>query len=118
MKKHKDYDCNLGCMVENTLEIIRGKWKGIVLTLLFDKCYRFNELQRQMPGVTQRILTKQLRELEQAGLVVREVLSLKPFAVCYSLTDLGRTLKPVMHCLKQWSLDHGHEVYALETVQD
>jgi DNA-binding HxlR family transcriptional regulator len=109
---------SVGCVVENTLEIIRGKWKGIVLTLLFDKCYRFNELQRQMPGVTQRILTKQLRELEQGGLVVREVLSLKPFAVCYSLTDLGRTLKPVMHCLKQWSLAHGHEVHALETVQD
>ena len=110
MKRHTDYSCNHGCFAESTLEIIRGKWKGVLITLLLDRSYRFSEFQKVMPGITQRILTKQLRELEDAGIVDREVVCQKPFAVQYSLTELGMTLGPVMACLKQWGSTYGNRL--------
>ncbi|MEJ2044772.1 MAG: helix-turn-helix domain-containing protein [Reinekea sp.] len=110
-RNHQRYNCNIGCKAENTLEVIRGKWKGVIITLLSDRTYRFSELQQCMPGVTQRMLTRQLRELEEAGIVEREVISYKPIAVSYSLTELGKTLKPVMECLKDWGNNYGHLLY-------
>ncbi|MFL9828858.1 winged helix-turn-helix transcriptional regulator, partial [Rhodoplanes sp. SY1] len=64
------YDCGPGCPVEATLDLIDGKWKGVVLYHLLDGCLRFNALRRKLPGVTQRVLTRQLRELEETGLIV------------------------------------------------
>ncbi|MEZ5840578.1 MAG: helix-turn-helix domain-containing protein [Hyphomicrobiales bacterium] len=106
MAKHADYSCNAGCDVELTLQIIGGKWKGVIITLLLVRPYRFNELQKVMPGVTQRILSKQLRDLEEAGIIERVVVSEKPIAVQYSLTELGRTLSPIIRELKAWGLTY------------
>lgn len=104
---HKVYDCSPGCPVEATLEKIGGKWKGVVLYHLLEGVHRFSELRRKLPNVTQRMLTKQLRELEDAGLVLRTVYAEVPPRVEYCLTDLGQTLRPVVVALKTWGDTHG-----------
>ncbi|MGE4279994.1 MAG: winged helix-turn-helix transcriptional regulator [Magnetospirillum sp.] len=104
---HERYDCSPGCPVEATLEMIGGKWKGVVLFHLMEGVHRFSELRRKLPSVTQRMLTKQLRELEDAGLVSRTVYPQVPPRVEYSLTDLGQTLRPVIAALKSWGDRHG-----------
>lgn len=90
------------CPTETALEVIGGKWKGMILYYLLDGTKRFNELRRLMPDITQRMLTKQLRDLENNGIVHREVYPEVPPKVEYSLTDIGYQLEPVIHGLKQW----------------
>ena len=97
-----------GCPVEYTLGIIGGKWKGILLYHLIDGPIRFNEFRRICPSITQRMLTLQLRELEQDGLVHREVYHQSPPKVEYSLTDFGRTLIPIIMAMKRWGEEHRH----------
>jgi len=101
-KRHSQYDCSEGCPIEAALEIIGGKWKGVVLYHLIDETKRFNELQRAVVNVSQRILTKALRELEADGLVHREVYAVVPPKVEYSLTAKGQTLVPILMALKDW----------------
>lgn len=96
------------CPVEFTLSIIGGKWKGVLLYHLIDGQKRFNELRRICPAITQRMLTLQLRELEQDGLVHREVYQQVPPKVEYSLTPLGRTLEPVILQIRAWGAEHQH----------
>ncbi|OCJ18127.1 transcriptional regulator [Rhizobium sp. AC44/96] len=91
-----------GCPVEATLSFLDGKWKGVVLFHLLAGTLRFNELRRKLPTVTQRMLTKQLRELEESGLVSRTVFAVVPPRVEYALTPLGGTLKPVIEALAVW----------------
>ena len=102
MAKHRSYTCSGGCPVEATLDIIGGKWKGVLLFRLFDGTQRFNALKRAMPAITQRMLTKQLRELESAGLVKRVVYAEVPPRVEYSLTPLGASLRPIIFALRSW----------------
>ncbi len=97
-KKPSDY----GCSVEAALDVIGGKWKGVILFHLFDRTLRFGELQRCMPNVTRRMLTLSLRELEASGLVHREVYKQVPPKVEYSLTEYGQTLKPIITDLRAW----------------
>ncbi|WEX78393.1 helix-turn-helix transcriptional regulator [Sinorhizobium numidicum] len=92
-----------GCPVEATLNFIDGKWKGVILYhLMLERTLRFNELRRRVPSVTQRMLTKQLRELEEAGLLSRKVFPVVPPRVDYTLTPRGESLKPVIMALKAW----------------
>jgi len=100
--KHRTFDCSPGCPVEATLELIGGKWKGLVLYHLLQGTMRFSELRRKVPGVTQRMLTRQLRELESAGLILRAVFAEVPPRVEYSLTSEGETLRPVILALREW----------------
>jgi Predicted transcriptional regulators len=100
--RHRRLDCSPGCVVEATLSLIDGKWKGVVLHHLLDGTLRFNELRRRLPNVTQRMLTNQLRELETDGLIARKVYAQVPPKVEYSLTARGRSLQPVMAALKAW----------------
>jgi DNA-binding HxlR family transcriptional regulator len=91
------------CDVERALDIIGGKWKAVALYRLLDGRKRFSELRRLIPGVTQRMLTLQLRELEQNRLVRRIVHAQIPPKVEYELTDLGRTLEPILYSLRDWA---------------
>ena len=105
MKKvdSKTYDCAAGCPVEATLDLIDGKWKAVILYHLLDDTIRFNELGRRLSRrISQRMLTRQLRELETAGLIHREVYAEVPLRVEYSLTKLGRSLEPVIRSLWSW----------------
>lgn len=107
MKRNKDYTVALGCPVEATLDVVGGKWKGIILYhLLLDGKLRFNELRRRLNGATQRILTKQLRELEESQLITRTVFPEVPPRVEYALSDRGLTLKPVIRALQAWGEDY------------
>lgn len=99
--KHEDYSCDFGCSVEAAIEAIGGKWKGVVLYHL-SKTQRFNELRKLMPTITQRMLTKQLRELERDGIVIRKVYAEVPPKVEYSLSDFGKTLQPILKELESW----------------
>lgn len=101
-KPPRDYNCAAGCPVEATLELIDGKWKGVILYHLQDGPVRFNALRRSLHGITQRMLTKQLRELEQAGLILRQVYAEVPPRVEYRLSPLGETMQPVIQTLKGW----------------
>ena len=103
---HTKYDCNQGCPVEASLEVIGGKWKGIILYHLLSETIRFNELRRMMPEITQRMLTKQLRELEADNLVSRKVYAQVPPKVEYSMTQYGKTLAPVIQALQTWGTMH------------
>jgi len=98
---------SVGCPVEATLKLIGGRWKGIALFhLLMDGVLRFSELQRKCAGVTQRMLTKQLRELEADGIISRKVYAEVPPKVEYSLTEKGDSLRPILMALKNWGLKH------------
>jgi len=100
--RHKTLNCSPGCAVEGALSLIDGKWKGVVLYHLFEGTLRFNEIRRRLPGVTQRMLTNQLRELEADGLITRKVYAEVPPKVEYSLSARGRSIEPVIVALKAW----------------
>lgn len=100
--RHENYTCNFACPIEAALEAISGKWKGVILYHLSAGEKRFNELQRLMPGITQRVLTKQLRSLEDDQIIHREVYPEVPPRVEYSLTEFGRTLEPILKVLQTW----------------
>jgi DNA-binding HxlR family transcriptional regulator len=91
-----------GCAMTTALEVIGGKWKGIILYHLRDDKKRFNALSRLMPHITQRMLTRQLRELETDGVILRTVYPQVPPKVEYELTTLGHTLVPVIQVLTDW----------------
>jgi DNA-binding HxlR family transcriptional regulator len=96
-----------GCPVESTLSFLDGKWKGVILYHLMNEgTLRFNGLRRHIPSVTQRMLTKQLRELEEAGLISRKVFAVVPPRVDYDLTPLGHSMQPVIAALKAWGDAH------------
>lgn len=90
------------CPVEITLSVIGGKWKAVILWHLSHKTLRFSQLRRRLPGITQKMLTQQLRELERDGLLHREVFAEVPPRVEYSLTGLGRTLRPMLSLMCEW----------------
>jgi DNA-binding HxlR family transcriptional regulator len=94
--------CDFGCSVSAAVSVIGGKWKSVILFHLLDGTKRFNELHRMVPGVTQRMLTLQLRELEADNILHRKVYAEVPPRVEYSLTVFGRTLEPILMDLKQW----------------
>ena len=106
MARHDNYTCVPGCPVEATLDLIGGKWKGLLLFHLLDGTQRFNVLRRGLPGITQRMLTRQLRELESAGLVQRTVYPEVPPRVEYQLTAAGESLRPIVLAMRDWGLSY------------
>lgn len=94
------------CPVTATLNVIGGRWKPVILFLLSDKTLRFGEMKKQIPGITQKMLTQQLRELEGDGIVYREVFAQVPPKVEYSLTEFGGSLKPILKSMCTWGSEH------------
>ena len=90
------------CPVETTLTLISDKWKVLILRDLITGTKRFGELKKSIGSVSQKVLTAQLRDMEKKGLVHREVYAEVPPRVEYSLTDLGRSLKPILDAMQSW----------------
>lgn len=97
------------CPVETTLSLIGDKWKVLILRDLLPGTKRFSELKRSLGSVSQKVLTAQLRDMEAKGLVHRQVYAEVPPRVEYSLTDLGRSLNPILDAMRCW----GEEYQAL-----
>lgn len=94
------------CPVEATLELIGGKYKALILWHLSEGKLRFNELHKLITGATPKMLTQQLRELESQMLIHREVFPVIPPKVEYSLTELGRSLMPILAAMRDWGADY------------
>lgn len=99
---------NEHCPVAATIELIGGKYKALILWHLSDGTLRFSELQRRINGATPKMLTQQLRELEAKALIHREVYPVVPPRVEYQLTELGRSLLPVLVAMRDWGAEYLH----------
>ncbi len=95
----------LTCEVESTIKVIGGRWKVLIIRELMT-VKRFGQLQRALPGITQKMLTQQLRELEDDGIVRRQVYPQIPPKVEYELTPLGETLKPLLYAMHEWGVKY------------
>jgi DNA-binding HxlR family transcriptional regulator len=106
-QRYNSYELSSGCGVEACLEVIGGKWKGVILHhLMTSGVLRFNEIQRMKPNLSPRVLTAQLRELEQDGVIVRKVYPVVPPKVEYSLSEAGESLKPLIKAMQEWGDEH------------
>lgn len=94
------YNCGLGV----AFQVIGGKWKAVILWLLSEKPYRFGELKRQLPGISERILINQLKEMESDGIILRHDYKTVPPKVEYSITPFGKTLNEALSPLSEWGL--------------
>ncbi|WP_139997097.1 winged helix-turn-helix transcriptional regulator [Paenibacillus paridis] len=95
------------CRVEDALSILVGKWKPIILLYLIKNgTQRFSELKRSIPGITQKMLTNQLRELEEEDIIQRVVYPVVPPRVEYSITEYGSSLQPILDTMHQWGEKH------------
>ena len=94
------------CPVETTLTLIGDKWKVLILRDLLPGTKRFGELKKSIGSVSQKVLTAQLRNMEQSGLVNRKVYAQVPPRVEYSLTKLGKSLKPILDAMQHWGEDY------------
>lgn len=96
----------INCPVTATLELIGGKWKTIILYCLSSSTKRFGEIAVRIPNISRKVLTEQLKELENDGLILREHYKEIPPRVEYSLTDLGKSLSPVFRELEIWGTEN------------
>lgn len=102
------------CPVLTSIRIIGGKWKIPILYTLHNDTMRFSELQKALPGVTQKMLTQQLRELEKDGLVNRKVYAQVPPRVEYTITPLAKKLEPILNELCNWGSEYLKIVHGIE----
>lgn len=95
-----------GCPVELTLSMIGDKWKVLIIRDLMDGTKRFGELKKSINGISQKVLTSNLRSMEESGLVHRKVYAEVPPKVEYTLTDLGMSLSPVLEVMAKWGIEY------------
>lgn len=93
-----------GCSVEESMRLLGGRWRLLLVSYLLEGPKRFNDLRRDVPGISQRMLTLDLRALEHAGLVKRTVYPTSPVKVEYEVTEDGRRLEPVVQVMKEFGL--------------
>jgi len=94
------------CPVATTVQLIGSKWKLLIIRNLLARDWRFNELKKDLDGISQKVLTDSLRSMEEDGLIKRTVYPEVPPRVEYSLTTLGRSLEPVLNAMKAWGEDY------------
>ena len=94
------------CPVETTIDVIGGKYKALILWHLSEGDLRFSQLRKVIQGATPKMLTQQLRELESDALIHREVFPVVPPKVVYSLTDLGKSLMPILIAMRDWGSEY------------
>jgi DNA-binding HxlR family transcriptional regulator len=95
------------CAMDITMDYIGGKWKTVVLWYLRNKTLRFGELKKQIPEITEKMLSIQLKALEEDGVIKRKVYAEVPLKVEYSLTDFGKTMIPVLEAIAKWGRELG-----------
>lgn len=98
------------CPVATTVALIGSKWKLLILRDLLSRPWRFNELKKDLEGVSQKVLTDSLRSLEADGIITRTVYPQVPPRVEYALTDLGRSLKPILDAMLDWGASYQNMV--------
>lgn len=99
MKKKQDLP---DCPVATTIELIGSKWKLLIIKLLLNKPYRFNELMKTIDGISQKVLTDSLRSMESDGIITRTIYAEVPPRVEYALSKLGNSLKPLINDMAKW----------------
>jgi DNA-binding HxlR family transcriptional regulator len=102
--------CTEPCAIEKGMRLIGGKWKGSIIYHLKDEPVRFNDLSRMLGGATKKMVDQRLKELEEEGMVIRKVISDRPIAVTYELTEFGRSALKILDDLKVWSETHNIEI--------
>lgn len=102
--------CLEPCSIEKGMRLIGGKWKGSIIYHLKDGPVRFNDLARMLGGATKKMVDQRLKELEHEGMVLRKVLSDRPVAVTYELTEFGRSALSILDALRIWSESNGIEL--------
>lgn len=98
--------CGYNCPVDATINMIGGKYKSLILWHLIDTVLRFGELRRLIPQATPKMLTAQLRELEEDGLIIRTVYPIVPPKVEYQLSELGNSIRPILSAMYHWGADY------------
>lgn len=96
------------CPVATTVQLIGNKWKLLIIRNLLDRPQRFTELKNGVPGISQKVLTDNLRAMEVDGIVSREVFAEVPPRVIYSLTDIGQSLLPIIDAMADWGNSYKH----------
>jgi len=104
------------CPVRATIDVIEGKWKPIIVNALKDGTLRFGQLRRCAPEATRKVLTEQLRELEEDRIISRKIVGKKCERVEYSLTPCGLTLVPVLSLMAEWGMNHKNQIFLDERV--
>ena len=94
------------CPVATTVQLIGNKWKLLILRNLLDRPWRFNELLRSIPGISQKVLTDNLRALEKDGIITRTVFPEVPPRVEYALSKLGNSRRPILHAMRAWGVHY------------
>ena len=106
MDNEKTNDNLPACPVETTLMLIGNKWKVLIIRDLLTGTKRFGELKKSIGKVSQKVLTTQLRDMEESGLISRKVYAEVPPKVEYSLTELGKSLQPILNAMLQWGTEY------------
>ena len=94
------------CPVATTVQLIGSKWKLLILRNLLSRPWRFNELRRNLEGISQKVLTDSLRSMEAAGIITRTVYPEVPPRVEYALSGLGESMRPIIRAMEQWGLEY------------
>lgn len=94
------------CPVATTVALIGSKWKLLIIRNLLSRPWRFNELRRDLSGISQKVLTDSLRSMEQDGIIIRTVFPEVPPRVEYSLSELGESMRPIMDAMEVWGTEY------------
>ena len=103
MKKKEELPA---CPVATTVQLIGSKWKLLIMRNLLVRPWRFNELQKSLDGISQKVLTESLRSMEDDGIIIRTVLPEVPPHVEYSLSEVGESMRPIIASMEAWGLDY------------
>lgn len=94
------------CPVATTVQLIGNKWKLLIIRNLLNRPWRFNELKRDLDGISQKVLTDSLRSMEEDGIITRTVYPEVPPRVEYALSELGQTMRPILASMEQWGAEY------------
>lgn len=98
------------CPVATTVSLIGSKWKLLIIRNLLNRPWRFNELQKDLEGISQKVLTDSLRSMEADGIITRTVFPEVPPRVEYALSELGETMRPIIQSMEAWGIDYKNKI--------